>query len=141
VYPPLFCKLRSSSNPTNKNQTALSRWPFRMRHMFIRPFCSQLSILSPPKILTFPSESPCIYLVARLTSDNILPLLVKSVRSYCCLPLVIRSYFIFDSRKSSATLLPFYWRSACFIAPVIPSAVVSARDSPESWQMQTLRRY
>ena len=44
VYPPLFCKLRSSSNCTNKIvtelglqiQTALYRWPFRIIHMFLR---------------------------------------------------------------------------------------------------------
>ena len=43
MYPPLFCKLHSSSNPTNKNltrfgleiQTSLSRWSIRIWNLFL----------------------------------------------------------------------------------------------------------
>jgi hypothetical protein len=64
----IFCKLRSVSNRTNKNQTALglevqravSRKPFRNRHLFIRTFSSQRPVLSLPIILTFPPVSPCV---------------------------------------------------------------------------------
>ena len=39
VYPLFFCKVRSSSSPTNSQiKTVLSRQPFRIRHMFIWPF-------------------------------------------------------------------------------------------------------
>ena len=61
VYPPFFCKPYSSSKPTNKNVkelvlevlTAVSRYPFPIRHMFVWTSVSQWPILSPPKILTF----------------------------------------------------------------------------------------
>ena len=55
VYSPFFCKLRASSNPTNKNltqlglrlkiQTALSLQPFRVIHTFIRTFFLTLTDL------------------------------------------------------------------------------------------------
>jgi hypothetical protein len=69
MYPPLFCKLRSSSNPTNKNltdlgleiQTAVFRQRFRIRRRFIWTLSSQWPVLSPPKLLTFPPESPSIF--------------------------------------------------------------------------------
>ena len=39
VYPLFFCKVRSSSSPSNSQiKTVLSRQPFRIRHMFIWPF-------------------------------------------------------------------------------------------------------
>ena len=67
VYPPSFCKLCCSSNPTNKNlkelglefHTALSQQPTRIIHTFIWSYSSTWLITSHPKILTLPSESPC----------------------------------------------------------------------------------
>jgi hypothetical protein len=44
-------------------QKTLSRYPFRIRHVFIRTFFSQWPILSSPKILTFSHESPCIWTI------------------------------------------------------------------------------
>jgi hypothetical protein len=107
----------------------------------------------PPVLMSFSSKlkiftSQNIYLTSWITlyiptlplmSDNLLPLLVKLVRSYCCLPLVIGSYFIFDSRKPLATPLPLYWLTEHLLHCTCHS--VCSRDSPESWQMQILRRY
>jgi hypothetical protein len=40
----------------------LSRQPFRLRQMFIWTFFAQGPTLLPPKIFTFPPESPCVYM-------------------------------------------------------------------------------
>jgi uncharacterized membrane protein YciS (DUF1049 family) len=92
-----------------------------------------------PKYLPFLLIHPVYTYFARLTSDNLLPLLVKLVRSYCCLPLFIGSYFIFDCRKPLATPLPLYWLTEHLLHCSCHS--VCSRDSPESWQMQILRQY
>jgi hypothetical protein len=86
VYPPSFCKLRYSSNPTNKTltqlglefHTALSQWSARIRHMFIWTFSLTWPLLSHPEILTFPPESPCV--------------------NYGC---VTCSFILWESKKSS----------------------------------------
>ena len=91
VYPPFFPKLRSSSNPTNKHLTELvleiqiaqSRWLFRIRHKSIwtfprpLPLYPQWPILSPPKVLIFPPESPCI---SRWALENV----KRNSKFVCC---------------------------------------------------------
>ena len=62
LYPNFFCQLRSSSDLTNKNktyfdlevQTAASRYPFRIRHMFIWISFPQRRIISHQKYWLFP---------------------------------------------------------------------------------------
>ena len=66
VYPHFFCKFRSSLSRRDKNitklgqqiQTAVSRWPFRIRHVFIWTFLSQSPILWRPRTLTFLLNHP-----------------------------------------------------------------------------------
>ena len=64
-----FCWLRSLTKPTNKNltelglqiQTVPSRLLFWVRHTLIWTFSlSKQQIVSPPKILNCPRDSPCI---------------------------------------------------------------------------------
>jgi len=91
------------------------------------------------KYLPFLLNHPVYTYFARLTSDNLLPLLLKLIRSYCCLPLVIGSYFIFECRKPLATPLPLYWLTEHLLHCTCHS--ICRCDSPESWQMQILRRH
>jgi hypothetical protein len=64
VYPPFFCALRSTSNPTIKSltafgleiQTAVSRQPFRISHMFIFSHYNQYYHL--PKYFAFLLNHP-----------------------------------------------------------------------------------
>ena len=63
VYPPSFCKLRSSSNPTKKNleelrletQTALSRKPLKIRHVLIWSFFLTTTSTLTPQSIELPS--------------------------------------------------------------------------------------
>ena len=66
MYPPLFCKLHSSSNPTNKNLKSYA-WGFKQLYLSNQSeldghscelFFSQWLRMLPPTILTFPLKSP-----------------------------------------------------------------------------------
>jgi len=65
VYPPLFCKLHSSSNPRNKDLTAFGP-EILVANEWVNPdnfselFFSQWPLLSPPETLTFHPESSFI---------------------------------------------------------------------------------
>jgi hypothetical protein len=50
----------------------LSRKPFKLRQMFIWTFFAQGPTLLPPKIFTFPPESPCIYIYIYITRTKYL---------------------------------------------------------------------
>jgi hypothetical protein len=77
VRPPIFLKLRSSSNPTNKNvtssgleiSTVLSRWPLRIKITFVWHFFSQWPIRSLTKLPNFFQNHYLCILFDQSTSD------------------------------------------------------------------------
>jgi len=61
MYPPFFCKRRFSSIPPTRINGLWSGSSNNSNSLISNLFSSQWLILAPPKILIFPSESPCIY--------------------------------------------------------------------------------
>jgi hypothetical protein len=74
LCPPFFCKLHSSTKPTNKSAAVRSVYSNSSNSVNIQKhthvhtsFFSHCPILSPHKTLTFPPESPCISLLLTCT--------------------------------------------------------------------------